>query len=86
MTQPARDANLRWPGILLATLVATLVTLLGARTAAAATAAQTRVGAQTLVAQVLVGSGGGIGAGQRLGNSPPTYESALATGVAAKGG
>lgn len=38
----------------------------------------------TLAAQVLVGPHGGIGAGQRLGNDLPAYDSALATGVAAK--
>jgi hypothetical protein len=84
----ARDPNLRWLGFLLAALVAVLVTLLGVGTgsAATATAAQTRVGPHTLAAQVLVGPHGGIGAGQRLGNDPPAYDSALATGVAAKTG
>jgi hypothetical protein len=88
MTKPARDANLRWPGFLLAALVAALVMFLGAGTASAATAtaAQTRVGAHTLVAQVAVGPDGGIGAGQRLGNNLPAYDSALATGVAAESG
>jgi hypothetical protein len=86
MTKPARDANPRWPGFLLAALVAVLVTLFGAGTAsaAAATAAQTRVGAHTLIAHVLVGPQRGIGAGQRLGNDLPAYDFALATGVAAK--
>jgi hypothetical protein len=88
MTKPARDGNLRWLGFLLAAIVAVLVMFLGAGTASAATAtaAQTRVGAHTLVAQVVVGPGGGIGAGQRLGNDLPAYDSALATGVAAKAG
>ena len=86
MTKPARDANLRWLGLLLAALVAVLITLLGAGTASAATAttAQTRVGPHTLAAQVLVGPGSGIGAGQRLGNDAPAYDFVLATGVAAK--
>jgi HNH endonuclease len=86
MTKPYRDANPRWPGFLLAALVAALVTLFGAGTASAATAsaAQTRVGAHALVAQVLVGPGGGIGAGQRLGNDLPDYDFVLATGVAAE--
>lgn len=85
MTKPARDANQRWLGFLLPALVAVLVTLFGAGTASAATAsaAQTRVGAHTLVAQVVVGPHGGIGAGQRLGNDPPAYDFVLATGVAA---
>jgi hypothetical protein len=88
MTKPARDANPRWLGFLLAALVAVLVTLFGAGTASAATAiaAQTRVGAHTLVAQVLVGPDGGIDAGQRLGNDHPAYDSVLATGVAAETG
>ena len=88
MTKPARDANPRWPGFLLAALVAVLVTLFGAGSASAATAsaAQTRVGPHTPAAQVLVGPDVGIGAGQRLGNDPPAYDSALATGVAAKAG
>jgi len=75
MTKPAHDANPRWLGFLLAALVAALVTLFGAGTASAATAsaAQARVGAHTLVAQVVVGPDGGIGAGQRLGNSLPAY-------------
>ena len=86
MTKPARNANPRWLGFLLAALVAALVTLLGAGTASAATAtaAQTRVGAHTLAAQVVVGPHIGIGAGQRLGNDLPAYDSVLATGVAAK--
>jgi hypothetical protein len=84
MTKPARDANLRWLGFLLAALVAVLVTLLGAGTASAAmaTAAQTRVGAHTCVAPFVVGPHGGIGAGQRLGNDLPAYDFVLATGVA----
>ena len=88
MTKPAHDADPSWPGFLLAALVAALVILFGAGTAsaAAATAAQNRVGAHTLVAQVAVGPGVGIGAGQRLGNDPSAYDSALATGVAAKAG
>ena len=86
MTKPARDANPRWPGFLLAALVAVLVTLFGAGTASAATAsaAQTRVGPHTLAAPFVVGPDCGIGAGQRLGNDPPAYDFALATGVAAK--
>jgi len=88
MTKPARDAKLRWPGFLLAAIVAVLVMLLGAGTASAATptAAQTRVGVHTLVAPFVVGPDVGIGAGQRLGNDSPAYDFALATGVAAKGG
>ena len=88
MTRPARDANLRCPVFLLAALVAALVMFLGTGTASAATAtaAQTRVGAHTLAAQVAVGPHSGIGAGQRLGNNPPAYDSALATGVAAETG
>jgi hypothetical protein len=84
MTKPAHGANPRWLGFLLAAFVAVLVTLFGAGTApaTATTAAQTRVGAHTLVAQVLVGPDGGIGAGQRLGNDLPAYDSVLATGVA----
>ena len=86
MTKPAREGNPRWAGFLLAALVAALVTLFGAGTASAATvsAAQTRVGAHTPTAQDAVGPGVGIGAGQRLGNDPPAYDFALATGVAAK--
>lgn len=86
MTKPTRDAKMRWPGFLLAALVAVLVTLFGAGTAsaAAATAAQTRVGAHTLAAPFVVGPHVGIGAGQRLGNDLPAYDSALATSVAAK--
>ena len=88
MTKPSRDANQRWPGFLLAALVTVLVTLFGAGTAsaAAATAAQTRVGPHTLIAPVLVGPHSGIGAGQRLGNDLPDYDFVLATGVAAKAG
>jgi hypothetical protein len=88
MTKPAHGANPRWLGFLLAALVAALVTLFGAGTASAATAsaAQTRVGAHTLVAPLVVGPVGGIGAGQRLGNDLPAYDSALATGVAAETG
>jgi hypothetical protein len=86
MTSRSLDASRRWWGLLLAALVAVLVTLFGAGTASAATAtaAQTRVGPHTLIAQVLVGPGSGIGAGQRLGNDPPAYDFVLATGVAAK--
>jgi hypothetical protein len=86
MTKPARDGNPRWPGFLLAPLVVALVMFLGAGTASAATAtaAQTRVGAHTLVTQIAVGPHVGIGAGQRLGNDPQAYDFALATGVAAE--
>jgi len=88
MTKPARDGNPRWPGFFLAALVAALVTSFGVGTASAATAtaAQTRVGAHTPAAQIAVGPGVGIGAGQRLGNDAPAYDFALATGVAAKAG
>jgi len=85
MTKRAHGANPRWLGFLLAALVAALVMLLGAGTASA-TVAETRVGAPTPVVHVLVGPVGGIGAGQRLGNGLPTYDSALATGVAAEAG
>jgi hypothetical protein len=88
MTKPAHDANPSWAGFLLAALVAALVMILGAGTASAVTAfaAQTRVGAHTPVAQILVGLDGGVGAGQRLGNHHLAYDFALATGVAAKTG
>jgi len=88
MTKPARDANLRWPGLLLAAVVAVLVTVSGAGTASAATAtaAQTRVGAHTLLAQILVEPHSRVGAGQRLGKDLQTYDCALATGVAAEAG
>lgn len=86
MTKPAHGANPHWLGFFRAALVAALVTLFGAGTASAATAsaAQTRVGPHTLVAPFVVGPGCGIGAGQRLGNDVPAYDSAFATSVAAK--
>lgn len=88
MTKPSSQANRHWLGLLLAALTGVLITLFGAGTGsvAAADAAQTRVGPHTLAAQVVVGPHSGIGADQRLGNDLPAYDSALATGVAAKSG
>jgi len=83
MTSRRGDAHRRWLGFLLAALV----TVFGAGTASAATAtaAQTRVGPQTLVAPFVVGPRSGIGAGQRLGIDLPAYDLVLASGVAADG-
>jgi hypothetical protein len=88
MTTAGSRQRLAWLGAFLVALTVLLATLLGAGTssAAAASAAQTRVGPHSLAAQVVVGPGGGIGAGQRLGIDLPDYDFVLATGVAAKGG
>lgn len=86
MTSRSRDTRAHVRGLLLAAVVAVLLTLFGAGAASAATAptAQTRVGASTPAVAFVVGPGGGIGAGQRLGIDRPTYDFVLATGVAAK--
>jgi len=80
VTKPSRDASGRCLAIFLAALVAVLITLFEAGTASAA-AAQIRAGAHSVEAQVVVKSHGGVGAGRRLGSSPSTYDSGLATGA-----
>ncbi len=79
-----------WSWVLpfLAAIVAVLATILSAATASAATTAgsETRVGASSVVVEVLVGPPEHIGAGQRLGNEPSGVVVVVATGVAAKSG
>jgi hypothetical protein len=84
MTKPARHANLRWSGLLLAALVAVLVTLFGGGTASGAPAAQTEAGAPSVESQGVLGPRGGIDADRRFVNTTSTYDSVLATGVAAE--
>jgi hypothetical protein len=77
-----------WFRLLLATIAAFIVGLLGAGTASATTptVAQTPVGASPVAGQVTVGPHECIAAGQRWGNAPPQADSVVATGVAAKTG
>ena len=85
MTQVSRPAKPGWWRLLLAAMAATLVALLGATTASAATLPEleTRVGASTPVVVNIVGPHESISAGQRWGNAPPDTKPAVATGVAA---
>lgn len=85
MTTPARRAHS--PAWVLAFLAAVLAVVLGAFTAAPASAAthsaaQNAVGASNLAAQVTVEPSTSITAGQRLGNDPPQSRIVVATGVA----
>lgn len=79
---------LRWAAAFLAAVLAVGVGLFGAGSASAltASAAETRVGALTSAAAVVVGSSAGITAGQRLGNDLPRPAIVVATGVAAEAG
>ena len=89
MTTAARQPVLpRWILPFLAAMAAVLTVLVGPSHASASTTsiAETRVGASTPVVEHVVGVAAHIGAGQRLGNSPPQAQVAVATGVAAKGG
>lgn len=79
-----------WSRLVMAFVVA-IMTLFGqvalGATAGSATArlsAETRVGASTESARVLVGASGDVCAGQRLGEDLPQRQMASATGVAAK--
>ena len=77
----------RWWRCVLAFVAATLVTLLGAGTASAATlaVAETRVGAATPATVHVVGAHESISAGQRWGHAPPQAVSVVGCGVAAEG-
>jgi HYD1 signature containing ADP-ribosyltransferase len=83
MTSRSRDANLRWLGLVVATLAAVPIALFGTATASAASAptAQTRLEARTHQTPIVIEPHDGIGAGQRLESSHSTYFSALAIGV-----
>lgn len=78
----------RWALAFLAAVLAVAVGPFGAgpESAAAACAAQTRVGASHSTVGVVVGSSTGITAGRRLGNDPPWTQMVVATGVAASTG
>jgi hypothetical protein len=86
VTKPTPDANVRRLVLVMAALTAVLVSLFGPGTASSAEApgAQIRVGLHTPRAQVVVGTHGGIDAARRLESSPSTYDSVLASGVAAE--
>lgn len=86
MTPRPRTRRQRWRRLLLAAVAAVLATLLSAGTASAATlsAAETRVGASTATAPVVVGFEAGVWASQRQVNAPPQTVPASATGVATK--
>lgn len=75
-------APLAWRRLLLAAITAVL---LGAGTASAATLTnvETRVGASTPAASVVVGSHASVSAGQRWGHAPPQAEAMVGRGVAA---
>ncbi len=87
-TRTQQAAGRRWVLPFLAAIVAVLATLLSSASASAATTAtaETRVGASSLVADVLVGPPEHITAGQRLGEELAGPGIVVATGVAANGG
>lgn len=84
MTNPGRDVDRGRPGLVLAGLIAVLITLFGAGnpSASAAPGTQTQVRAHTPETQVVVGTCDRVDAGQREGKRPPTGDSALAAIVA----
>jgi hypothetical protein len=86
MCSSQRAAPPTWLGLVLAALTAILITILGAVTPSAAVASQagTRVGAQVLLTQVVVRPDSGIDVGQS-GTDRPTYDSARASGGAVVG-
>ncbi len=77
-----------WWRLVLAAVAAVLLGLLGARSASAVSppSMDTRVGASTLAAGVLVGALADVSAGERFADEPAGLVVAVATGVAAKSG
>ena len=88
MTKASSTTKTGWWRLLLAALAAAVAVLLGAGTASATTVpnVETRVGASTVATAYPVGVHESVSAGQRWGHAPPTAETTVATGVAAKAG
>ncbi len=86
MTKASSTTKTGWWRLLLAALAAAVAVLLGAGTASATTVpnVETRVGASTVATAYPVGVHESVSAGQRWGHAPPTAETTVATGVAAK--